>query len=68
MLLRFRRRVVAPSPSSTSSPSAAAGVHRATAPGRVVRVMAEAEAAAVAVGKDVLRVLYLLAINLLNIC
>ena len=62
MLLRFRRRVVAHSP-STSSPS---GVHRATAPGRVVRVMAEAEAAAVAVGKDVLRILYLFAINLLN--
>ena len=62
MRLRFRRRVVPPSPSSSPS-----GVHRATAPGRVVRMMAEAEAAAVAVGKDVLRVLYLLAINLLNI-
>ena len=57
MLLSFCRVVA-------STAAASPGVHRATSPRVVVHVMADAKATAVSVGKDVLRVLHLLAVNL----
>ena len=62
MLLRLCRIVAAAA--AAAATSASPGVHRTTAPGVVVDMMADAEAAAVAVGKNVLRVLHLLAVNL----